>query len=143
MATAHMVREVMTAPPVEVDPQTYVADVARRMRDEDIGAVLVTEEGHPRGLVTDRDLTVRILAEGGDVSGVRVQDACSTDLTTVTPDDPVDRAVDLMRQKAVRRLPVVDPDRDRVVGIVSLGDLAVERDTNSALSEISAADPNT
>ncbi|MFG3203709.1 CBS domain-containing protein [Streptomyces sp. NPDC048192] len=143
MATAQMVRDVMTAPPVEVGPNAYVTDVARRMRDEDIGAVVVTEEGHPRGLVTDRDLTVRILAEGGDISGVRVQDACSTDLVTLKPDDPVDRAAQLMREKAVRRLPVVDPDRDCVVGIVSLGDLAVERDTDSALSEISAARPNT
>lgn len=102
MATAQMVRDVMTAPPVEVDPNAYVTDVARRMRDEDIGAVVVTEEGHPRGLVTDRDLTVRILAEGGDISGVRVQDACSTDLVTLKPDDPVDRAAELMREKAVR-----------------------------------------
>ncbi|MBZ9645619.1 CBS domain-containing protein [Streptomyces sp. PSKA30] len=138
-----MVRDVMTAPPVEVSPHAYVADVARRMRDEDIGAVVVTEDGHPRGLVTDRDLTVRILAEGGDVAGKRVQEACSAELVTVTPDDPVDRAVDLMREKAVRRLPVVDPERDCVVGIVSLGDLAVERDPDSALGRISAAEPNT
>lgn len=59
-------------PPVEVSPHAYVADVARRMRDEDIGAVVVTEDVHPRGLVTDRDLTVRILAQGGDVTGNRV-----------------------------------------------------------------------
>ncbi|GAA2425769.1 CBS domain-containing protein [Streptomyces macrosporus] len=139
---AQMVREVMTAPPVEVSPQAYVTDVARRMREEDIGAVLVTEDGHLRGLVTDRDLTIRVLAEGGDVSGTRVREACSTELVSVTPDDRIDRAVQLMREKAVRRLPVVDPDRDRAVGIVALGDLAVERDPGSALGHISAADPN-
>ncbi|MBX9399063.1 CBS domain-containing protein [Streptomyces sp. TRM72054] len=140
---AQTVHDVMTAPPVEVSPHAYVPDVARRMRDEDIGAVVITEDGHPRGLVTDRDLTVRILAEGGDVNGRRVQEACSTELVTVTADDPIDRAVQLMREKSVRRLPVVDPERDCVVGIVSLGDLAVERDPESALGSISAAEPNT
>ncbi|GAA2522524.1 MULTISPECIES: CBS domain-containing protein [Streptomyces] len=137
---AQTVRQVMTAPPVEVSPQASVVEVARRMRDEDIGAVVVAEDGRLRGLVTDRDLTVRVLAEGGDVTDRRVQEACSAEVVTVSPDDPVDRAVELMRSKAVRRLPVVD--RDRVVGIVSLGDLAVERDPDSALGDISLADPN-
>lgn len=137
---AQTVRQVMTAPPVEVSPQASVVEVARRMRDEDIGAVVVAEDGRLRGLVTDRDLTVRVLAEGGDVADRRVQEACSAEVVTVSPDDPVDRAVELMRSKAVRRLPVVD--RDRVVGIVSLGDLAVERDPDSALGDISLADPN-
>ncbi|MGC9540542.1 CBS domain-containing protein [Streptomyces sp. UG1] len=94
-------------------------------------------------LVTDRDLTVRVLAEGGDVNGKRVQEACSAELVTVTAADPIDQAVRLMREKAVRRLPVVDPGRDCVVGIVSLGDLAVEHDPESALGSISAAQPNT
>ncbi|GGW75838.1 MULTISPECIES: CBS domain-containing protein [Streptomyces] len=140
---ADTVRDIMTAPPVQVSPEALVTEVARRMRDEDIGAVLVTENGHLRGLVTDRDLTVRVLAEGGDPDTRRVAEACSGELITVAPDDAIDRAVHLMRAKAVRRLPVVDPDQDRVVGIVALGDLAVERDTESALSDISAASPNT
>ncbi|MFA3872993.1 CBS domain-containing protein (plasmid) [Streptomyces sp. G6] len=138
---AQQVREVMTADPVTVEPGTPVQQVAARMRNESIGAVLVTDSGQLRGLVTDRDLTVRILADGGDVSGRTVGEACSSEVVAVAPDDDVDRAVQLMRSKALRRLPVVD--NGRPVGIVALGDLAVERDPGSALGDISAADPNT
>lgn len=140
---AQTVRDVMTAAPIEVSPRALVSDVARRMRGEDIGAVVVTEDGHLPGLVTDRDLTVRVIVEGRDLSNSRVRDACSDEIVSVAPDDQVDRAVHLMRAKAIRRIPVVDPDRDCVVGIVSLGDLAVERDRDSALGDISAAEPNT
>ncbi|MCV2458296.1 CBS domain-containing protein [Streptomyces sp. ICN988] len=134
------VHEVMTAQPVTVGPDTSVQQVAARMRDENIGAVLVTDSGQLRGLVTDRDLTVRILAEGGDVSGRTVGEACSSEVVAVAPDDDVARAVQLMRSKALRRLPVVD--NGQPVGILSLGDLAVDRDPKSALGDISAADPN-
>lgn len=137
---AQTVRELMTSPPVEVSPRAYVTDVARRMRDEDIGAVIVTEDGHPRGLVTDRDLTVRVLAEGGDVTDARVRDAYSAELVSVDPGAAVDRAVQLMRDHAVRRLPVIE--NDCVVGVVALGDLAVEREPGSALGDISATTPN-
>ncbi|OKJ95165.1 oxidoreductase [Streptomyces sp. CB03234] len=137
---ARKVREVMTADPVAVGPQTSVVEVARLMRDEDIGAVLVAEAGHLRGLVTDRDLVVRVLCRGGNAEDHSVADACSDDLVHVTPDDDVQQAVRLMRRHAVRRLPVVEEGRP--VGIVSLGDLAVERDTDSALSEISASEPD-
>ncbi|MEV3987639.1 CBS domain-containing protein [Streptomyces sp. NPDC049837] len=137
---ARKIREVMTADPLAVGPQTSVVEVARLMRDEDIGAVLVTEGGQLRGLVTDRDLVVRVLCRGGNAEDHSVADACSAEVVSVTPDDDIRRAVDLMRRHALRRLPVVEEGRP--VGIVSLGDLAVERDTDSALSEISAADPN-
>ncbi|MCP9212353.1 CBS domain-containing protein [Streptomyces cucumeris] len=134
------VREVMTAHPTAVGPDTPVQQVATAMRDEGIGAVLVVEDGRLRGLVTDRDLTVRILADGGDVSGRTVGEACSSELVSVAPDDDIERAVQLMRSKAVRRLPVVE--NGEAVGIVALGDLAVERDPGSALGDISAAGPN-
>ncbi|MFH8409288.1 CBS domain-containing protein [Streptomyces sp. NPDC018019] len=134
------VREIMTGAPVTVGPDTPVTDVARRMRDEDIGAVLVAEGGRLAGLVTDRDLAVRILADGGDVRGRSVREACSTDLVSVAPDDAVHRAVHLMRTKAVRRLPVIEDGQ--VVGVVSLGDIALERDPASTLGDISAAEPN-
>ncbi|KAF4407623.1 MULTISPECIES: CBS domain-containing protein [Streptomyces] len=134
------VREVMTGRPVTVRPDTPVAEVARRMRDEDIGAVVVAEEDQVKALVTDRDLAVRILTESGDTGAKTVRDACSPELVTVSPQDSVDKAVELMRGHAVRRLPVVEDGR--AVGIVSLGDLAVERDPESALSHVSAADPN-
>ncbi|MGW4562965.1 CBS domain-containing protein [Streptomyces sp. NPDC004561] len=136
---AQEVREIMTGNPVAVAPETPVCEVAARMRDEDIGAVLVCSGERLRGLVTDRDLTVRILADGGDVTARTVAEACSSELVTVAPDDDVDRAVQLMRGKALRRLPVVDDGR--VVGIVALGDVAVERDPESTLGHISAAGP--
>jgi CBS domain-containing protein len=130
----------MTAPPVTVEPQASVTDVARIMRDEDIGAVLVTDEDRLRGLVSDRDLVVRVFAEGEDPGQTTVARACSEDLVTVGPDDELDVAVRVMREHAVRRVPVVEEGRP--VGIVSLGDLAVERDPGSALGDISAAGPN-
>ncbi|MET9520313.1 CBS domain-containing protein [Streptomyces sp. NPDC002994] len=137
---ARKVREVMTAAPLTVGPQTSVAEVARVMRDEGIGAVLVAEGDELRGLVTDRDLAVRIVAREGNIADYSVADACSEELITVSPDDDLARAVSLMREHAVRRLPVLE--NNRPIGIVSLGDLAVERDTDSALADISVADPN-
>ncbi|MEV7991999.1 CBS domain-containing protein [Streptomyces sp. NPDC086077] len=137
---AQYVRDIMTADPVTVEPQTSVAAVARIMRDQDLGAVLVTDGDHLRGLVTDRDLVVRSIADGGDADEITVAAACSDDLVTVRSDEELDHAVELMREHAVRRIPVVD--EDHAVGIVSLGDLAMERDPQSALGDISVARPN-
>jgi len=135
------VRDVMTANPVSVEPVASVASVARVMRDENVGAVLVAEEDRLRGLVSDRDLVVRVLAEGGDPERTSVAEACSKNLVTVGPDDELRRAVEVMRENAVRRVPVVDGER-HVVGVVALADLAIERDPESALGDISAARPN-
>jgi CBS domain-containing protein len=137
---ANTVADVMTQNPVTVDGAEPVREAARRMRDDDTGAIIVTQDGRVAGLVTDRDIAVRIVAEGKD-SSTAVRDACSSDVTTVPSDASIQQAVQLMRTKAVRRLPVLDGDRP--VGIVSLGDLAVERDPNSALADISAARGNT
>lgn len=134
------VREIMTKSPVSVAPGTSVVEVARRMRDEGIGAVLVTEGDELRGLVTDRDLVVRVLCEGGDAERHSVKEACSPELVSVSPDDEVDRAAQVMREHSVRRVPVVQ--NGHAVGIVSLGDLAMERDPDSALGDISAAKGN-
>lgn len=115
-------------------------EAARMMRDDDIGAVLVLDDKRLLGIVTDRDIVVRCLAEGRDPARVRVGEICSRDLALVSPGDSVTEAVRLMSQKAVRRLPVL---RDgRPVGIVSIGDLAVLRDRHSALGNISAAPAN-
>ncbi|OEJ28255.1 oxidoreductase [Streptomyces agglomeratus] len=135
------VREIMTSTPATVGVLTAVSEVAHRMREENIGAVLVADGDELRGLVTDRDLVVRVLAEGKDPGDTTVRDVCSPDLVTVTPDDEVDRAIRLMREHSLRRLPVVEGAT--AVGIVSLGDLAIERDPGSALGDVSAAPPNT
>ncbi|MFC8867488.1 CBS domain-containing protein [Streptomyces sp. NPDC057148] len=134
------VRDIMTGHPVTVEPQTSVTAVARLMRDRDLGAVLVTDGDELRGLVTDRDLVIRSVAEGGDPEQTTVAGACSDDLVTVRSDEELDHAVEVMREHAVRRVPVVDDGRP--VGIVSLGDLAMERDPESALGDISVARPN-
>ncbi|MEV7200407.1 CBS domain-containing protein [Streptomyces griseoluteus] len=138
---AQQVRDIMTSELVTVEPQASVASVARLMRDEDVGTVLVTEDGRLRCLVSDRDLVVRAFAEGVDPDRTTVIEAASEDLVTIGPDESVDHAVELMREHAVRRLPVVEGDE--AVGIIALGDLAIERDETSALGDISAARPNT
>ncbi|MEV7546531.1 CBS domain-containing protein [Streptomyces sp. NPDC089915] len=134
------VHEVMTGNPVAVERPTSLAEAARVMRDADIGDVLVVDRGRLRGILTDRDLVVRAMADGRDPAGTTVDAVCTTDPLTVRPDDGVDEAIALMRRKALRRLPVVTGDGE-LVGLVSLGDLVVEQDPGSALAAIAAAGP--
>jgi CBS domain-containing protein len=133
------VRELM-AEPVTVPADTTLTEAARLMRDADIGDVVIVDGDRPRGMVTDRDIVVRGIAEHHAPDDTTVAEICTSDLATVSPDDPVERAVQVMGETAVRRLPVVDGER--LVGVISLGDLAIERDEDSTLAEISAADPN-
>jgi CBS domain-containing protein len=135
------VREVMNKKPIKLDRKTAVVEAARQMRAASVGAVLVADDGRLAGIVTDRDITVRVVAQGRDPSTTMLADVCSCELTTLSPDDDIDRAIEVMRSKAVRRLPVVD-STNQPVGIVSLGDLALERDPSSVLGRISAAVPN-
>jgi CBS domain-containing protein len=134
------VREVMTQKPVALQAGTTLEEAAQAMRDHDIGDVVVLKDDTVCGIVTDRDIAVRAVAEGRDPANSVLAEICSQRMVTVAPDEPVDRAITLMRQHALRRLPVVEDGRP--VGIVSLGDLAVERDPESVLGQISAADPN-
>jgi CBS domain-containing protein len=111
------------------------------MRGNDIGDVVVLKEKRLFGILTDRDIVVRALAAKSDPETTPVSEICSRELTTIEPTASVEEAVRFMREKAIRRLPVVDKTGD-VIGIVSIGDLAVERDPRSALADISAAPPN-
>jgi len=140
---SHTVREIMIKQLVTVELDTSLQEAARKMRDAGIGDVLVVEDGRLCGVVTDRDLVVRAMAEGKDPEHTAVRAVCSTAVVSIGPDDDVDRAVTLMRQNALRRLPVTEDGHP--VGIVSLGDLAIEleRDCGFALADISAALPNT
>jgi CBS domain-containing protein len=140
MAMEQTVREVMTPDPVAVPAESTLQEAAMAMRDNDVGSVLVVERDGVRGIVTDRDLTIRGVAEGREPRQDVIADICSEEIVAVSPAEPVERAVELMRRYAVRRLPVVEDGMP--VGIVSLGDLAVERDPGSVLGEISAAEPN-
>jgi CBS domain-containing protein len=134
------VRDMMTTSPRTLDAQAGVAEAARAMLDENIGDVVVCEGGTVRGIVTDRDLAVRVIAPGRDPAETTVGDVCSSDLVTVAPGDDLDEAVGLMRQHAVRRIPVVEDGE--AVGILSLGDLAIERDSDAVLEDISTAPAN-
>jgi CBS domain-containing protein len=137
---AQAIRDVMTPDPVCVDPHASAAEAARKMRDVDSGAILVTEDDQLRGLVTDRDIVVRAVADGRDPSQVEVREICSAQVEALSPEDDVDRAVQLMRERHVRRIPVVEGGHP--VGIVSIGDLALARDETSALADISGAPAN-
>jgi CBS domain-containing protein len=134
------VREVMTPGPVTISSQASLTDAARVMRDNNIGDVIVCDDSVPLGILTDRDIVVRAVATGSDNKTTTVGQVCSRDIVAVDPDDDLDRAVSLMRGQSVRRLPVVQDDQ--VVGIVSLGDIAIDHDPLSALADISMATPN-
>ncbi len=134
------VRDVMTTDLVTVDPSATLQQTAAMMRDHNIGNVLVAGGDGLHGIVTDRDVVVRALASGAGPDA-EVGQYASTDLFTVGPDDAVAQVVALMAQRAVRRVPVVD-ESGEFCGIVSIGDLAEDRDPESVLGEISEAPPN-
>ena len=136
---ADSIRDLMTKDPRTVDAGDSIQDAARIMREDDVGAVIVNDGDSLAGIVTDRDIAVRAVADGKDLSA-QVSEVCSKSATTLGPDDSVDDAVRVMREEKIRRVPVVEDGR--AVGIVSLGDLAEARDPDEALAEISAAAPN-
>lgn len=137
---ARTIADVITPDPVTIEATGTVRDAAELMRAGDIGDVVVLEDGRLLGIVTDRDLVVRVLAVGGSPEDP-VRQACSGNLVTVAPDTPLEEAARMMRDHDVRRLPVTVGED--LVGIVSLGDLAMEKDPRSTLADISAAQPNT
>jgi CBS domain-containing protein len=135
-----LVRDVMTTPAIGLGPDATLVEAARHMRLSDIGDVLVLEGDRVRGIVTDRDIVVRALAADKDPAVTTLAEVASPDPIVINPDQPAADAVQLMRDHALRRLPVCEDGH--VVGIVSLGNLATERDPESALADISAAPPD-
>jgi CBS domain-containing protein len=135
------VRDFMSHPPITISSVALVREAAEKMRSADVGALIVQEDGKPYGIVTDRDIAIRGVAQGLNPETTPVGSICSKDLTTVSPEDNIDSALHLMRQKALRRVLVVDYEK-APIGIVSLGDLALEGDRRSVLADISAAPPN-
>jgi CBS domain-containing protein len=135
------VREVMTKNPVTLSSKARLTEAAAAMRDAHIGVVLVKDEDdNLAGLLTDRDIVVRAIADGEDPQKVEVGRILSKPEYQLEPDASIDSAVKMMSQANIRRIPVVE--NGRCVGIVSLGDLAIERDPESALGRISAAPSN-
>ena len=138
---AREVRDVMSALPETVTPETSIKDAARIMADQGIGDVIIVEPDKERviGIVTDRDIAIRAIAKGMGPS-TKVGDICSRDLIAVEPASTLLEALDLMKGLNVRRLPVVEGDR--AIGVVSLGDLSNEAGAGPALADISAASPD-
>ncbi len=137
---AQKIRDIMTTNPVCVSSSASVQETAKLMRDNDIGDVIVQDGDTLTGIVTDRDIVVRAVAEDQNTRETSVADVCSRKLVTVAPDDDVDVAIKRMQENAIRRIPVIE--NGRPVGVVSLGDLAVVRDRRSVLGDISAAPPS-
>jgi CBS domain-containing protein len=133
-------KDIMTPRPVTLRADDTAATAARTMKERNIGDVLVMRDGQLCGIVTDRDLVLRCMAEGADPDEVELGELCTDDVVTLDADSPIEDAIRRMRDKAIRRIPVVE--NGKPVGIVSLGDLAVERDEESVLGRISAAPPN-
>ena len=121
------IRDVMTSNPSAIEADKTVVDAAKLMRDEDVGLAPVVEGDRLVATLTDRDITIRVVAEGKDPESTRVRDVASTDLVTIDPDQELDEALRLMAQHQVRRLPVVEED-GRLVGVVAQADVAKEGD---------------
>jgi CBS domain-containing protein len=130
----------MVEPAVTVQAGASLSEAARLMRDADIGDVVVVDGGGPIGIVTDRDIVVRGLAEEPQAGNLTAGDVCSTELVSIAPDADVEDAVMMMRRASVRRLPVVEGGQ--LVGVLSLGEVAIDRDETSALADISSNEPN-
>ena len=137
---AQQVKELMTERPVTLAREASLTDAAKLMRDHGIGDVIVVEGDRAAGIVTDRDIVIRGVAEGNDPDATRAGDVLTGELAAVAPEDSIDRAIQLMRERAIRRLPVLESGKP--VGIVSLGDLAVSEDRSSVLADISDEPPN-
>jgi CBS domain-containing protein len=133
------VRDVMTSDPQVIAPDATLQDVARLMRDLDVGSVPVCENDHRVGMITDRDIVVRAEAAGKDPVHTHVREAMTPGVAFCRDDDNVNTAIQRMEEKQIRRLPVINKDK-RLAGIVSLGDLAVNASTRKvgeALEHIS------
>ena len=116
------VQEAMTSNPAAITPETTAQEAARLMKTEDVGSLPIVEDGRLVAVITDRDLAVRVLAEGQGAD-TPVADTASKDVVTVDPQQSLEEAARLMAQHQVRRLPVVEED-GRLVGVLAQADLA-------------------
>jgi CBS domain-containing protein len=121
---ARKVRDIMSPAPVCLAATETVAAAAQAMKEHGVGTVLVVAGGRITGLVTDRDITVRVLAERRDPRATRLWEICSHELAVLAPGDDAERAAWLLRDRGMRRIPVLD--HGTPVGVVSIGDVAPE-----------------
>jgi CBS domain-containing protein len=145
MADSRHVRDVMTANPECVSEKDTIRDVARIMKDQDTGVVPVVDGKKIVGLITDRDIVVRGIAEGKDIANGSVRDVMTTSVRTVKEDASVDEVLNMMSNAEIRRIPVVNNNQE-IVGIISIGDIAAQAGghgkVGKAIEEISDAPPN-
>ncbi len=128
------VSEIMTTNVATAEPDTTLEEVATMMKDENVGAIPVVDDEELLGIITDRDIVVRCIAEGKDPSEVEVEEILSEELETISPDDDVRRAAEIMQRKQIRRLPVCDAD-GKLVGMLSIGDIAVKQSDDDVSGE--------
>jgi CBS domain-containing protein len=131
-------REVMTADPVCCVPTDTVARIAKLMKTENIGSVPICEDRHGNkllGIVTDRDLTLQVVAEHRDASSTRAQDVMTREPLTCRGDDDLQAVLDAMEMHQVRRIPVIDDDR-RLIGMISQADVAIRSDQPEKTGEV-------
>jgi CBS domain-containing protein len=136
---ANSVRDAMTADPRSIGKSVSVVEAARLMREQDIGSLPITDDEQLVGMITDRDITMRVVAEAADPNATSVEDIYSRDLISVEPDNDLEEALGLMARHQVRRLPVVEDGR--LVGIVAQADIALsenETKTGELVEAISA-----
>lgn len=132
------IRDIMVSNVETAEPDDTLDEIAMMMREQDVGAIPVVEDGELIGIVTDRDIVVRCIAEGKDPTDVAADEVISSDIHTVQPDDDLENARRIMAKYQIRRLPVLE--NGSLVGMVSLGDLAVkadEEETADTLEDIS------
>lgn len=134
-----LVKDIMSKNVASVDPNTPIVEVAKIMKNMNIGSVPVCKDGKILGILTDRDIVLRNIAMGKDISGVKAQDVMTMGISTTSPDMDIDDAARIMSEKQIRRLPVVE--NEKIIGMVALGDIAVrsryEDNAGEALSDIS------
>ena len=128
------VSQILTREVETIRPDTTVREAAQRMRSMDVGSLPVCDGRQLLGMVTDRDITIRITAEGRDPANTPVLEAMTPDVAYVFEDQDVQEAARIMQDRQIRRLPILDRDK-RLVGIVSLGDLAVDTDDTRGAGE--------
>jgi CBS domain-containing protein len=134
------ISDIMAKDLATLESGSNISDAARLMRDNDTGAIIVTDGGRLSGLLTDRDIAVRAVAEGLDPNSTTAGEICTSETITLEPSSSIGDAIRAMRDANIRRVPVVD--NGNPVGIVSLGDLALALDEESALADISSASQN-
>jgi CBS domain-containing protein len=135
---AKSVRDAMTGDPRSIGATASVVEAALLMREEHIGSLPITDGEKLVGMITDRDITTRVVAEAADPKVTSVEDVYSRDLVSVEPDNDLQEALQLMARHQVRRLPVVE--NDRLVGIVAQADIALgenEKKTGELVEAIS------